>query len=108
MSMSVPDPIIERIAKEVVEREMTAPAVFFLEMGKPFTFLGNQFLIFMNPIIQSIFNSKNYDLFTEFLEDRNNIEKLISKIEELEEKRKGEEKKLKQEKKEKKKNAIER
>lgn len=76
--------IIERLATKIVERRLTAPAVLFLESAKPLTFLGNQALIFFQPIVQTVFNFKTYDEITDLLEDRDNVEHLLKKIEELE------------------------
>lgn len=63
---------------------MTAPAVLFLESAKPLSFLGNQALVFFQPIVQTVFNFRTYDEITELLEDRENVEVLLKKIEELE------------------------
>ncbi len=79
--------IIDRFATKVVEWRMTAPAILFLESAKPLSFLGNQALIFFQPIVQSIFNFKTYDEFIEVLEDRQNLEYLLLKMEELESER---------------------
>jgi hypothetical protein len=76
--------IMDRFAAKVVEWRMTAPAILFLESAKPLSFLGNQALIFFQPIVQSIFNFKTYDEFIEVLEDRQNVEYLLLRMEELE------------------------
>lgn len=82
---------MDRFAAKVIDWRMTAPAIMFLEASKPLSFLGNQALIFFQPIVQSIFSFKSYDEVAEILEDRENIEYLLCKIEELEaEKRKSE------------------
>ncbi|HEC79942.1 MAG TPA: hypothetical protein ENI43_01675 [Firmicutes bacterium] len=73
--------LIERFAKEVVERNLTAPVIFLLESSKPFTFLGSQALVFLSPIVQSIFEFKSYNDIRLMLENRENVEKLIQKIE---------------------------
>ena len=76
--------VMDRFAAKVVDWRMTAPAIMFLESSKPLSFLGNQALIFFQPIVQSIFSFKSYDEVAEILEDRENIEYLLCKIEELE------------------------
>lgn len=76
--------IMDRFAQRIVDWRMTAPAILFLESAKPLSFLGNQALVFFQPIVQSIFNFKTYDEFTEILEDRENLEYLLLKMEELE------------------------
>lgn len=83
---------MDRFAKRIVDWRMTAPAILFLESAKPLSFLGNQALIFFQPIVQSLFNFKTYDEITEILEDRENLEYLLCKIEALEAERVKEEK----------------
>jgi hypothetical protein len=75
---------MDRFARRIVDWRMTAPAVLFLESAKPLSFLGNQALIFFQPIVQSIFNFKTYEEVTDILEDRENLEYLLRKIEALE------------------------
>ena len=70
------------IAKEIVQRQLTVPAIIFLETIKPLSFLGNQVLIFANPIVSLVVRSGNYYKFVRMLEDRENVEKLTIAIEE--------------------------
>jgi len=76
--------ILDRFAKKVVERRLSAPAILFLESTKPLSFLGNQAMVFFQPIVQSIFTFKSYDDIMLLLEDRENVECLLRRIEELE------------------------
>jgi hypothetical protein len=76
--------IMDRFAAKIVDWRMTAPAILFLESAKPLSFLGNQAMIFFQPVVQSIFNFKTYDEVIEILEDRDNLEYLLSRLEELE------------------------
>jgi hypothetical protein len=76
--------IMDRLAGKIVERRLASPAVLFLESIKPLSFLGNQALIFFQPIVQSIVNFKSYDEIAGILEDRENLEYLLTKIEALE------------------------
>jgi len=82
--------LLERIAQEVVERNLTAPAVFVLEVARPFTFIGSQSMVFLEPIIQSIFNWRNYTYVRKLLEDRKNLDELLLRIEDYDEKFWGE------------------
>ena len=94
--------VMDRFARKIIDWRMTAPAILFLESAKPLTFLGNQALIFFQAMVQSIFNFKTYDEVAEILEDRDNLEYLLSRIEELEAERtraEREEKKRRREKK---------
>jgi len=76
--------IMDRLAGKIVERRLATPAILFLESIKPLSFLGNQALIFFQPIVQSIVNFNSYDEIAGILEDRENLEYLLSKIEALE------------------------
>ncbi len=73
--------LIEKLAGLVVSRRLTAMAVFFLESSKPLSFIGSQFLVFMQPFIQSFFNFQEYDRIAALMEDKNNVELLIQYIE---------------------------
>lgn len=73
--------IIEKVARKVVDRGMTVPAIIFLESVKPLNFIGSQALVFFEPIVQTVFNFRDYDTFRSALEKRPSIELLIQKIE---------------------------
>ena len=76
--------VLDRFARKVVERRLSAPAILFLESAKPLSFLGNQAMVFFQPIVQSICTFKSYDDIMALLEDRENVECLLRRIEELE------------------------
>lgn len=73
--------ILGKLAHEVVERELIAPAIMFLESVKPLSFIGSQIMVMANPFVQILFNSKVYWEVTVLLEDRDNVEYLIQEIE---------------------------
>lgn len=76
--------IIRVLARAIVERRLTAPAVFFLESMKPLSFVGSQAMIFLQPVIQAIFPFRSYNEFSVMMEDRKNVEELICEMERLE------------------------
>lgn len=77
--------MVDKIATKVVKRRLSVPAILFMEVLKPLSFLGAQTLNFFGPIIESLMKKENkYYNFTEFLEKRENIEKILLRIEELE------------------------
>ncbi|MFH1687514.1 MAG: hypothetical protein ABIE70_08340 [bacterium] len=75
------DAVMEKLAKKVVEWRMTAPAIMFLESVKPLNYIGSQTMVFFEPIIQSVFNFKDYETLRCALEKRETIEFLLQKIE---------------------------
>jgi len=76
--------LMRRIAQKVVDRGMTVPAILFLESVKPLNYIGSQVMVFMEPFMQAILRSVNdYNLFQRMMEKRDNVERLLQKIEEL-------------------------
>ena len=75
------DEVLEKVAKKVVEKRMTVPALMFIESVKPLNFIGSQVMVFFEPIVQTIFDFKGYTTFREAIEDRENVEILMQKIE---------------------------
>jgi hypothetical protein len=94
--------LLEKVAHRVVDLRVSAMAIFLLESTKPLSFLGSQLMVFLNPIIQPIFNFKDYEEVTEMIENRDNIEFLIQRIEKLQDDQIQRDKKLKSQKKERK------
>ena len=79
--------LINKIAQKVIDYRLSPVAIVFLESSKPLSFIGNQFLIFMQPFYRALFSFREYEEITAMLEDRKNIETLICEIERLEEER---------------------
>ena len=75
--------VLRKLARKTVEKGMTVPAIVFLESVKPLNFIGSQVLIFFEPIVQTIFNFKDYNAFRSALEKRESIEFIITCIEEF-------------------------
>ncbi len=80
--------LIDKIAKELVERQMTVPAIITLQTLKPVSFLGSQFLIFAKPIVDIIIPIASYKEVAVLFESPDNVERLLKRIEEFEDNRK--------------------
>ena len=76
--------IIARLAGKIVSHGMSTPAIFFLEMVKYVSFLGSQLMVFFGPIITVFVQGHSYYEIAELLEDRDNVEFLLTEIERLE------------------------
>ena len=75
--------ILEKVARQIVKRRLTVPAILVLEVCKPLNFLGSQLLIAFNPFLQSIFNTAEFQKFALIIEKDTNVEVLIKLIENL-------------------------
>lgn len=85
--------LLRKIAQKVVDMRMTIPAILFLESVKPLNYIGSQVMVFFEPFVGALFNFRTlnmsgmqlneYDLFRRMMEKRDNVERLLQKIEEL-------------------------
>ena len=86
MNKSSDKQLISQLAKKIVRHGLAVPAIFFLEMVKYLAFFGSQLMIFFGPIITVFITSHLYYKYAELLEDRKNVEFLLTEIERLEKK----------------------
>ena len=95
--------ILDKLAHKVVRWRMTVPAILFLESVKPLNFVGSQMLVFFEPFVQTFFTVRDYNEFVRMMEERENVERLLQRIEKLDaevlQKEKEEKRKRKEEKK---------
>ena len=82
--------LIEKVARFVVNRQLTAPAILMLEVCKPINFVGSQFMLALSPFVQAIFNTIEYQKFALIIEKDENLELLIQCIEKLDADKQGE------------------
>ena len=83
MLMNIDDKnTLVHFAKKIVSKGMAVPAIFLLESTKYISFIAGQTLIFLGPILTVFVSDKKYYNFTQLLEKRENIEFLITQIEE--------------------------
>ena len=73
--------LIDTLARKILEKGLETPAVFFLEVSKPLSFVASQAMIFLGPLVQAVLPWKNYRKTAELFEKRENVERLIQAIE---------------------------
>ena len=76
------DQLIEKISSAVIARRMETPTILFLEMHKPLSFIASQGLVVSSPFVAPLVGLDNVQLAVKLLEDRENVERLIDRIEE--------------------------
>jgi len=74
---------IEAIAADIVRRRLETPAVMFLEMNKPLSFAASQALIVGTPLLGVLFGVEKMQRYSQLLRSKENVEKLIRRIESL-------------------------
>jgi hypothetical protein len=73
--------LLDSIATRVVDVGMAVPAILFLESTKPLSFVGSQLLHFFGPIARAFLDARSIERFALLLEDRENIERLLVRVE---------------------------
>ena len=73
--------LIRKIADYVVRRNMSVPAIMFLESVRPLNYVGSQVMVFFKPILSRFFTRDEYDKLAIILERREVIDLLIKEIE---------------------------
>lgn len=79
--------VVEHLCREIVRRQMTTPALLFLEMSRPMNYLGSQALHFLTPFLSVVAQGPAVTHLAEFLERRDACDRLRSRIEALEQAR---------------------
>jgi hypothetical protein len=73
--------LISKLADFVVKRNMSVPAIMFLESVRPLNYVGSQAMVFFKPILSRFFTRDEYDKLATILENREVIDLLIKEIE---------------------------
>ena len=73
--------LFDRLAKAVVERRMTVPALMLLESLKPLNWIGSQLMLLLEPISVYIMNFKELKTLRRAFQKRHAMEELARRIE---------------------------
>jgi hypothetical protein len=73
--------LLEGMAGWLGRRNLTVPAVLFLESVKPLHFIGSQMLVFFEPMVHAFTGGKNYSRFAQLMEDGDALEQFLVMIE---------------------------
>ena len=73
--------VLQKIVDEVTRRRLTPIAVFTLESLRPLSFLASQALVVLGPIVQPILSTAEYDVFCDALENRDNVDWMLDRLE---------------------------
>lgn len=89
VSLEDKEAALEEIAQRVVREGMAAPAIVFLETAKPISFMTGQAAIVATPLLGGFIEPMRLERYADLFSDREFIERLIRRIEELEAERAG-------------------
>lgn len=77
--------LVEKLAQAIHKRRMETPAILFLEMHKPLAGLASQSLVVFAPFLVPFVGLEKLDDYSRLAGDRQSIDKLICRLEELRE-----------------------
>lgn len=80
----VQDELVDSVAREVQLRGMSTTMVLFLEASRPYRALGSQAMLFFDPVLSGILTG-GINGVDRVLADDSGIERLIERLEELDE-----------------------
>jgi hypothetical protein len=80
---------MEKLARKVVERGLTDPALLMLESARPLNYVGAQVITFFKPVISLLFAPERCDEVAALLEKRRALKVLIQMIEQCEAEKTG-------------------
>jgi hypothetical protein len=73
--------LVDRICRQIVARELTTPAMLFLESVQPLNYLTSQSMQFFRPLISLVGPAATYEEVAALLERRGSVEFLIRRLE---------------------------
>jgi hypothetical protein len=85
--------LIEKISKYIVERHMAPAAIMAIESLRPLHSISSQFMYFVLPVAEILFDSKGYQEFAAMLDNDEYVNMLVKRIDELDEEMHREERK---------------
>lgn len=78
------DELLSKVVDIIAKYGLYTPAIFFITMGKPLAFLGSQAMFFAAPVAGVFVNEEMIEEYAHIMSDRENVERLLTMIEERE------------------------
>jgi len=75
------DDLLEKTAHEISKRKLEAPAILFFEMHKPLAYVFGHAALAFSPFLVPLVGFDNLNNYTRLLSDRENVERLLQKLE---------------------------
>jgi len=75
--------LLQKAANEIARRKLQAPAILFLEMNKPLANVGASMSLVFAPFVVPFLGYDFVNDYSRLFSSRENIERLLIKIEEL-------------------------
>lgn len=72
--------LIGELTARIARWGLITPAILFLEVNRPFSFIGSQALLFFQPLLSPLLGNKVVE-YVQLFEDRTSVERLLQHLE---------------------------
>ncbi|MGA9347502.1 MAG: hypothetical protein WBW48_01695 [Anaerolineae bacterium] len=72
--------LIGELAAKIAHWGLITPAILFLEVNRPFSFIGSQALLLFQPLLSPLLGNKVVE-YAQLFEDRASVERLLQRLE---------------------------
>jgi hypothetical protein len=73
--------LIEHLTQQISQWGLALPAIVFLQVTRPLSFLASQGLLLCQPLLSSVYDAPRIADYADFLADRTNIDRLVARLE---------------------------
>jgi hypothetical protein len=75
------DPLVEQLIHHITRWRLVQPAMLFLEVTKPLSFVASQGLLLCEPLLNSVLPESCVADWADLLADRSRLEQVIARLE---------------------------
>ncbi len=73
--------LLENLSQQICRWGLALPAILFLQVTSPFSFIASQGLLLCQPLISTFYDAPQIADYADLLADRANIDRLVSRLE---------------------------
>lgn len=81
LTLEEEDQLLDKLAEDIQKRKLEAPAIAFFELHKPLANVGGHLALAASPFLVPILGYKNVNNYSRLLSKRENVEKLLCRLE---------------------------
>ncbi len=74
--------LIEQLTQRLNDWRLALPAILFLQVARPFSFIASQGLLLCQPLLSFLYDAPRLEGYADLLADRANIDHLVARLEE--------------------------
>ena len=74
--------LIEHLTQQISQWGLALPAIVFLQVTRPLSFLASQGLLLCQPLLSFVYDAPRIADYVDLLADRTNIDRLVARLEE--------------------------